>query len=93
MPLGPAELHATSTLRATPLTQIKPEMIDSNMDSETLQLLEQKSRVEERRRALELKQLEAKAAAIATRLSHLGQQREAVEVEQGEKRIGCAYQD
>ncbi|KAK1753718.1 hypothetical protein QBC47DRAFT_430631 [Echria macrotheca] len=72
-PVGPSELHAANEeTKSTSTPAVEPPAVNDNTDSEVAKLLERKARVEERRRALELQQLEAEAAAIESRLSQLG---------------------
>ncbi len=74
----PTEIHSTTPV--IPFVSVPPEpsqgetaseAVINDKESEIAQLLENKARVNERRRLLELEQLDAEAAAIEHRLSQL----------------------
>lgn len=80
LPPAPAEFHAAALVSPSYSTgaelsqgRFLSQTVSEGIDSEIAQLLERKARVDERRRALELEQLDAEAAVIESRLNQLSQ--------------------
>ncbi len=71
LPPAPAELHAAAPGPSHGQTPSHTASHGNDMDGEIAQLLERKARVDERRRALELEQLDAEAAGLEIRLGQL----------------------